>query len=142
MGEPECPKIELHLIVEPAKMHTESLECTDDELEMSRELTLDKKLVFDKEDYMYEHNLVLPSSWVTNPDRFTKESIFDNVEEHKLAKIEIDLEVKRPGILSLIAASDFSDTNVYINLVAKKKNRLVSMEKNSPKISWIKRSLS
>lgn len=32
MDMPECPKIELHFIVEPAKMHTESLECTEDEL--------------------------------------------------------------------------------------------------------------
>ena len=79
---------------------------------------------------MEEVTLVLPSTWVTDPDRYTKESIFDNVEEHKLAKIEIDLNVKRPGILSVIAASDFSNTNVYINLVAKKKNRLVAMEKN------------
>ena len=32
MGMPDCPKIELHFIVEPSKIHTESLECTDDEL--------------------------------------------------------------------------------------------------------------
>ena len=45
-------------------------------------------------------------------------------------KIEIEVNVKKPGILSVIAASDFSNTNVFINLVAKKKNKLVAMEKN------------
>lgn len=33
MGEPECPKIELHFIVEPAHFHTESLECSAYELD-------------------------------------------------------------------------------------------------------------
>lgn len=33
MGEPECPKIEVHFIVEPAKMHVESLEYSDYEIE-------------------------------------------------------------------------------------------------------------
>ena len=97
---------------------------------MSKEIELDKKLTFGDENYIEEKTLVLPSTWVTDPDRYRKESVFDNVEEHKLAKIEIEMKVMKPGILSVIAASDFSNTNVFINLVAKKKNRLVAMEKN------------
>ena len=33
-----------------------------------------------------------------------------------MAIIEIDLTLKKPGIFSLIAASDFSNLNVFLNL--------------------------
>ena len=79
---------------------------------------------------MQEQTLILPSTWVTEPERHTKESIFDSVDEHKLAKIDINLDVRKPGIFSIISAMDFSETNAYINLVARKKNQLLAMEKN------------
>lgn len=70
MGEPECPKIELHFVVEPAKMHTESLECTDYELEKADSQQFDKSYVFDSDDIVIEKSIIIPSTWVSDPDRY------------------------------------------------------------------------
>ena len=35
-GSPDCPKVEIHLVVEPANFHQESIECTKDELDFAK----------------------------------------------------------------------------------------------------------
>ena len=64
MGEPECPKIEIHLVVEPAKLHTEALECSDEEIDLSKSQDFERTYNFNRDSYVKETSLVLPSSWI------------------------------------------------------------------------------
>ena len=116
-GEPECPKIEVHFVVEPAHFHVEAMECQDEDLESAKqqELSLKYKLT---EDLVLETPVILPSTWLTEADDHHKESLFTISEgwgEH-MATIAIDLTVERQGIFSALVGSHFSAMNAYISL--------------------------
>ena len=60
LGIPECPKIEIHLVVEPAHFHVESLECSPYELDLASNHILKKEYTFNH-DFVSENTVVLPS---------------------------------------------------------------------------------
>ena len=63
--EPPCPKLEVHFVVEPARFHTESLECDATELDMAKSQEFERTYTFDREDHVSEDTLILPSYWLT-----------------------------------------------------------------------------
>ena len=122
-GEPECPKIEVHFVVNPAHFHVEALECSEDDLESAKqqELSLKYKL---SEDLVLETPVILPSTWLTDAEAHHKESLFTFSEGwgDKMATIAIDLTVERQGIYSALVGSHFSAMNAYISLTDRSTN--------------------
>ena len=47
-----------------------------------------------------------------------------------MATIDLDITLKRAGVFSLIAATDFSNLNVFLSLVDKADEELVAIEKS------------
>ena len=51
-------------------------------------------------------------------------------EDHKAAYIDYKLDVQRPGIFSVIVATDFSDLNVFLSLRKIDSKELIAIEKS------------
>ena len=51
----------MHFVVEPAKLHTEALECSDYELELVDQQKFTKEYVLDRDDVLIEQKVILPS---------------------------------------------------------------------------------
>ena len=116
----DCPKIEVHFVVEPANFHVDSLTCSHDEIAKAKNQSLQRSFNFGRDQkQIFEQSLVMPSTWIKqkqHPDSFLR---FQEQWQNKFAEITFDLELRSPGILSVIAASDFSDMFVYISIFEK-----------------------
>ena len=47
-----------------------------------------------------------------------------------MAQIDLDLTLRKPGLLSVIIATHFSDLNVFLNLRNRETNKLVAIDKS------------
>ena len=76
------------------------------------------KYTFGEEGYANEQTLILPSTWLKQKQ--SKSSLLKTTD--KMAQIDLDLTLSKPGLLSVIIATHFSDMNVYLNLKNRKTN--------------------
>ena len=116
-------------MLEPAHFHTESIECTDEQLEHARSQDFPTKLDFDTESHVSEQTLVIPSMWLQEAGNH-KGSFLTESKNKQMVKMDIDIKMRYPGLLSAIIAADFSVVSPYLGVQDMETIEYLSIEKN------------